>query len=424
MSSKNFKYVVMLFLVFIISANKAWLNPTNNDPNRPILYKTHNTIPLFWQYNLDSGVEILTAAYFPKIFEVNNTRIDRPTYPVIANFFGKIIGLVLKPFVDLNKLEKAGIGYLVMKILVFFISMILARKILKYYFDEKTTFLAIYFMYASAFSINYFTTFHTTELQFITPIFILSIFIYLIKNYSTSKNFLFSIVIGILMLAKPNYATYLSIIIFLLYKKEFLKVTISILGHLIPIILYLSYIKYFNYDFVIIVATEYDQGTWLFNDLKNGNFYKVIKLFLFQLGEFLIKIFSGFQIVIYFSIFGFLFKYYKDKIKTDYLLFIGIFIICTYIQMFVAFRFQEYMNKDFSIIVHAFGAYGIYKIVDKFKNNYLKKYFVPVIMSLYLVFEVARFVHLPWVHPYDQVSKKAEVLNSKLSELDDITIKD
>jgi hypothetical protein len=70
--------------------------------------KTHNTIPLFWQYNLDSGVEILTAAYFPKIFEVNNTRIDRPTYPAIANFFGKIIGLVLKPFVDLNKLEKSG----------------------------------------------------------------------------------------------------------------------------------------------------------------------------------------------------------------------------------------------------------------------------------------------------------------------------
>ena len=95
MNSKNFKYIVILFLVFVISANKAWLNPTNNDPNRPVLIKTHNTIPLFWQYNLDSGVEILTAAYFPKIFEVNNTRIDRPTYPAIANFFGKIIGLIL-----------------------------------------------------------------------------------------------------------------------------------------------------------------------------------------------------------------------------------------------------------------------------------------------------------------------------------------
>ena len=178
MSSKNLKYFVMLFLVFIISANKAWLNPTNNDPNRPILYKTHNTIPLFWQYNLDSGVEILTAAYFPKIFEVNNTRIDRPTYPAIANFFGKIIGLVLKPFVDLNKLEKAGIGYLVMKILVFSISMFLVRKLLLNHFNEKITFLATYFIYASAFSISYFTTFHTTELQFITPIIILSIFIY------------------------------------------------------------------------------------------------------------------------------------------------------------------------------------------------------------------------------------------------------
>ena len=39
-------------------------------------------------------------------------------------------------------------------------------------------------------------------------------------------------------------------------------------------------------------------------------------------------------------------------------------------------------------------------------------------MVLYFIFEIARLVHLPWVHPYDQVSKKAEILNSKLSELD------
>ena len=45
-------------------------------------------------------------------------------------------------------------------------------------------------------------------------------------------------------------------------------------------------------------------------------------------------------------------------------------------------------------------------------------------MILYLSLNVAKFVHLPWVHPYDQVSKKAKVLNSKLSKLDDIIIKD
>ena len=118
MFSIKFKSLVLLFVIFFISANLAWLNPTDNNPERPSLYKTHNTIPLFWQYNLDSGIEILTAAYFPKIYEVNNTRIDRPTYPALANIFGRVIGLIAKPVVELSNLEKAGIGYLCLKILI------------------------------------------------------------------------------------------------------------------------------------------------------------------------------------------------------------------------------------------------------------------------------------------------------------------
>ena len=121
--NKNFKYLLLLVLVFLISANIAWLNPTNNDPEKPRLYKTHNKIPLFWQYNLDSGVEILTAAYFPKIYEVNKTRIDRPTYPALANFFGKITSLTLKPFINLNKLERAGIGYIILKVIIYSLSL-------------------------------------------------------------------------------------------------------------------------------------------------------------------------------------------------------------------------------------------------------------------------------------------------------------
>ena len=60
MKSKNLKYFYILLVAFVISANIAWLNPTPNDPEKPRLYKTHNKIPLFWQYNLDAGIEILT----------------------------------------------------------------------------------------------------------------------------------------------------------------------------------------------------------------------------------------------------------------------------------------------------------------------------------------------------------------------------
>lgn len=424
MKSKNLKYFYILFIAFLISANIAWLNPSSNDPEKPRLYKTHNKIPLFWQYNLDAGIEILTAAYFPKIFEVNNIRIDRPTYPATANLFGKLIGFISKPFIDLNNLEKAGIGYLILKILVYCSSIILARKILLLYFDEMTTFLAIFFAYTNAFSIFYFTAFHTTELQFITPIFVLSMFLYLIKNYSFIKNILFSIIVGILMLAKPNYAVYLSIIIFLFYKQKWSIIFVSIISHLIPILIYLSIIKYLKYDLQVTGATDYDQGVWLYKDFVEGNFYIILQTFYFQLGEFFIKIFSGYKLLFFFAIFGFIFKYSKNEINRDHLIFLGIFIFCTYFQMFVASRYSEYMNKDFSIIIYAFAAYGIYQILSKVKRVSLKKSAVPLIMFMYLVFEITTFVNLPWVHPYNQVAKKADVLNSKLNKLDNIIIKD
>jgi hypothetical protein len=401
------------------------LNPQDNNPEKPRLYKTHNTIPLFWQYNLDAGVEILTAAYFPKIFEFNTTRIDRPTYPVLANFFGKTASLILKPFIDLNKLESAGIGYLILKILMYSLSIILIRNILLRYFDEKTTFLAIFFLYSSYHSIFYFTAFHTSELQFITPIFILSFFIYLINKYSITKNILFSILIGILMLAKPNYAVYLSIIIFLLYKKKLIEVLISIFAHLIPIFLYLLFIEYSNYNFAMTGVTDYDQGTWLYNDLKNGNFYKVFSLFFILLGKFITKLFAGYNLLVIFLILGFLIKYRKNEIKKDYIIFISIFIFYTYFQSFAAMRFNYYMVYDISIIVFSFSAYFIYQIIEKFKNENIKKYSIPLIMALWFIINISQFISLPWVHPYNQVSKSSEVLNSKLSKLDkDIIIKD
>ena len=132
--------------------------------------------------------------------------------------------------------------------------------------------------------------------------------------------------------------------------------------------IYLSIIKYLKYDLQVTGATDYDQGVWLYKDFVEGNFYIILQTFYFQLGEFFIKIFSGYKLLFFFAIFGFIFKYSKNEINRDHLIFLGIFIFCTYFQMFVALRFSEYMNKDLSIIIHAFAAYGIYQILEKMSN--------------------------------------------------------
>ena len=412
------KFFVLLGVIFIISANLAWLNPQDTNPKIPRLYKTHQTIPLFWQYNLDSGVEILTAAYFPKIYEVNNTRIDRPVYPIIANIFGKTIGMIGSPFIKLNKLEKAGIGYLLLKILIFSSSIILMHRIISHYFDNKISCLSIFFTYTSPFAIFYITAFHTSELQFITPIFIIYFFTIIKDKYSVFRNIIFSILIGILMLAKPNYAVYLTFMFFLIYKKKWVEIFISFFSHLIPIILYLIFINLMNFEFQITGTKDYNQGVWIYNDIRNGNIFEVIKLFIFSFTKFFIAILYNYKIIFLFAIAGILIKSYKKNIKIDHYVFLLLFVFCTYLQMFVADRYNNYMSYDLAIVLNSFAAYGIYELIKKIERINFRGLFIPIIMFLYLAFNIASFIHLPWVHPYNQISKDTKILNNKLNKLD------
>ena len=123
---KNLNFFIIIPLIFIISANIAWLNP---GPGKEV-YKPFNELPLLWQYNYDSGIEILTAAYFPSIFKTDNTRIDRPTYPFFVKIIGELVGLISQPIYKLNNLEKAGIGYLLLKLTIYGLAFFCSQQIL------------------------------------------------------------------------------------------------------------------------------------------------------------------------------------------------------------------------------------------------------------------------------------------------------
>ena len=270
----NNKGIIIIFICFIISSNIAWLNPAPGKES----YQPYAKIPLFWQYNYDSGIEILTAAYFPKIFYKDNTRIDRPTYPVLANLIGKFTCLAVCPFFKLSELEKAGIGYIILKIFIFLLALFLLNEMQVIYLNNKEIILSNFLIFFSIISIGNIAVFHTIELQFITPIIALYLFFNLIKNYNIFKNFLFSLIIGILILAKPNYAIYLSILTFSLIYKKYFEVILSIVFHLIPLVLYIIYLKYLSLDFIFIGAKS-GQGIWFMQMLYN-----------LEISNFLIKI--------------------------------------------------------------------------------------------------------------------------------------
>ena len=70
--------------------------------------------------------------------------------------------------------------------------------------------------------------FHTQELQFITPTIIIYFYLNLANKYSHFKNIFFSVIVGILMLGKANYAIYLGFLSFSFLNKKFLEVKNSI----------------------------------------------------------------------------------------------------------------------------------------------------------------------------------------------------
>ncbi len=81
-----------MLLLFIISANFAWLNPRPSFRERKGDHvKLSETMPLFWQYNIDSKLELETAQFFPSYYETVRIRINRPVYPLLANILGKLV---------------------------------------------------------------------------------------------------------------------------------------------------------------------------------------------------------------------------------------------------------------------------------------------------------------------------------------------
>ena len=211
----NKKIILFIILVFFISANIAWLNP------RPdfAAYAFFQKIPIFWQYNTDASTEILSATYFPYYFLENNIRLERPGYSIIIGSISEFFQL----FLNISDLKSTAIVFIIFKFTIYITTGLLFFKFAKKFFNEKICLIGILLFFSQKYSIMNATSFHTTELSILSPVLILSFFLITIQNYSVKKNFIFSIIVGFLMMCKPNYATYLSILIFVLLKRNIMR---------------------------------------------------------------------------------------------------------------------------------------------------------------------------------------------------------
>lgn len=397
-------------IVFIISSNIAWLNPAPGKES----YQPNPKIPIFWQYNYDSGIEILTAAYFPKIFIKDTTRIDRPTYPLIANLLGKISCLFVCHFYELSELEKAGIGYIVLKLLIYSLALFCLNEILLAYLEKKEIIFSNFLIFFSIISIGNMTLFHTIELQFITPIFIIYLYLNIIKNYSISKNIFFSILVGILMLGKPNYAIYLSIIIFSIYNKKYIESLISFISHFIPFIFYNFYLFSISLKFNF-TGSESGQIIWFKEYIINHDVYGLFLKIFDSLYMYFYLIYDNYGFWIIFFFFGLYFL--KRKLSKGYYFFFLIFFTLTWIQILISFRHKTYMTSDLMVIIYPVATVGFFYLLENIKSLIFKKYILILVVISISTSSIMAYVNFPLIHPYDQPAKNQNLMNSRLDEL-------
>lgn len=407
---ENFKGLIIILIAFLISANIAWLNPAPGKES----YQPYKKIPILWQYNYDSGIEILTAAYFPKIFYKNNTRIDRPTYPFLANTLGKGICLIICHVYELNELQKAGIGYIILKLLIFSLALMLLNEILKKYLNQNEIFLSNLLIFFSIISIGNIAAFHTIELQFITPIIITFLFINLLKKYNLTKNFLFSIIVGILMLGKPNYAIYLTILVFSIVNMKIIETIISFICHLIPIFMYTIYLNLISLK-LSITGFKYGQGTWLIQYLEENSLNELIIYLFYSLYKFIYLIYDNYSFWIVFSLVGIYIL--RKKINYNFYIFLIIFIFFTWLQIFISDRHKTYMTSDLMLVIYPLSSIGLFYFINQI-NYKILKYIIINVFFMYIFFtNIMAYVNFPLIHPYDQPSKNKFLMDEKMNEL-------
>lgn len=384
----------IILIIFIISANLAWLNPNPN-----YVVKTNPKIPILWQYNGDATVEFLTAAYFPEYLKVDKTRTNRPGYPFIAHTLGEVYGLIALPFHPLGPLQKGLLGYMTMKLLVYLSAALTLYHIVRRWLPKEVALISVALVFFHPFSVIYSGTFHTSELQFITPIFLAGLWLNLADNYSHKKNIFYSLLVGVLMLAKQNYAAYLAILLFSFFiAKKYRESILSFVVHLIPLIIWLITLKLLHIPYYNHETISNGDGVWVVSALTSGNLFAFIQILVTTTKEWFIAISGYFTVSVFLALLALSFPELRSRLTRRHKIFIFILLGANWLQFLAARSYAGYLTSDLAIVIFPLAAYFIYRF---FESRGLKK-FVPAFLIFYLLVGVLTIAHFPWVHPYDQ----------------------
>jgi len=407
--------IVLTLISFLVASHLAWLNP------RPgfEIYRTIDEWPFMWQYNADAGMEIISAAYFPEGFREYPQRINRPLYPALSWLFGAVIGTVVSPVVDLSPLERAGAGYIVLKIMMHVLGGLALVDLLRRRLSDRAAVFALALVLLHPHTIAHIATFHTTDLQILVPIFVLWMLVRLVERDASegrSRRWwidlaVYSFVTGILMLGKQNFAVYAAILVWALALRRWREVLLSVGVFLLPVLLYIVFLRHVGLTYRNNEIASMDQGTWVLELLVRQPVV-LLKTVLESLGRFMVNAVAFWGAIVFLAFVALGHREVPVTRRELWLLFL--FAGATWAQYLAVRRFEvAYMVGDLSVYVFGLAAW---LLVDRW---FRRPPVTRVIIVLYGAWAIFSFVHLPWVSPWEQAYRERGYLETRLEAVED-----
>ena len=348
--------------------------------------------PLISNYylNLDVGGYMALAHDFPNAyFRGKYTFLTRPLYTFIVHVVSLPLHLVS------NSYSTTFLAGLFVNFVLFFFTVLLFYLLIKKIVSSRIAFLSSILLIFSPFA-------HAWLVQPETNIFgafelMLSLyFIYdYVKNPSSKKLIIFSLIIGTMMLGKKFLAISFFILILSVYFKRYKEGIIFFLIHAVPFLLWSLWItKVWNLHFYVD-EVSFGVGIW-FLDILKWPWDKVMLRFLGFIPSFINSILYGFLMLPpIFAMVGFP----KLQMKNKNIIVFG--LIASFFMLF--FASTLYIPRHAFLlfpIVYPLTVLGIDKIAGFFER-YKKGCGLAVTIAIFMILIAISSVNIFKVFPYD-----------------------
>ena len=465
-------YLVIVFMVmaiFLFSANRAWFHHRANPDGTYFVEAFPKNIPFMWQYDKDTRLHIGTTALFPHFYKSYPQLLSRPTTHLFSHIAGNGILLLTTPLfgqqldtflnqksgaadqvrkrmsiLGMNKtspaellkpLVSACLGQIFTKVILFILAGCLMFELLKRYTDQTVAIFAVAMLFFSSYAMNSIGTYHTYEYEILTPIIVIYLFHKLCESYSLKRNILFSLIVGCLMMAKANYASYIAVI---LYAGIFIKpramvltgILVSVIIHLLPWLAWTAFIetngmpvigflskphpqalalhpvdiilrKILSMDLVSVTKVDGSHsqpGKDFFDNVFHLGFLQIVQIIKNNISNSIGELGTMSGLLAAYGV-----CLFKHRSKHQILYFIAIFFFSTWLQAFFAFPYGPKSRAlyDVNFLVYGLASFTIVYLVRRYLDS-IKKGVLLLFLLAYISSNILNFVSLPWVHPFEQ----------------------